>query len=153
MEDIYQDFWEAFLEETGAPENSYCSRYTYFGENQEESVSVLEQLLGGEKTGISHCIPYYIVTRSPMPKAGDYTMVTDFYGNPCCILETAGVVIEPLPELPAEVAAMECQGAYEVWLARKHREFEALSKQGGFHYSKELPILMEQVRVVYPVKG
>lgn len=153
MEDIYQDFWSAFLEQTDTPENSYCSRHTYFGTGQEEAVDILEQLLRGEKTAISHCIPHYIVTRTPMPKQGDYTMVTDFYGNPCCILKTAGVVIEPLPGLPEDIAAMEAQGNYEVWLERKKEEFRTLAKKSGFHFSDELPILMEIVEVVFPEKS
>lgn len=153
MEDIYQDFFSAFLEQTGAPENLYCHRCTYFGESQEESVNILEQLLRGEKTAISHCIPHYIVTHAPMPKIGDYTMVTDFYGNPCCILRTEGVVIEPVNELGEEISARECQGNHEAWLARKREEFRALSKRSGFHYNEGLPILMELVEVVFPVKS
>lgn len=152
MEDIYQDFWAAFLEQTDAPENSYCSRYTYFGTGEAESVEILEQLLRGEKTAISHCVPYYIVTRSPMPKAGDYTMVTDFYGNPCCILRCTGVVIEPVNELSEDVAKLECQGELPAWREKKAEEFQALSKRAGFHYNEGLPVLMELVEVVFPAK-
>lgn len=150
MEDIYQDFWQAFLEQTDAPENSYCSRYTYFGSSEEESVEILEQLLRGEKTAVSHCVPYYIVTRSPMPKVGDYTMVTDFYGNPCCILETEQVAIEPVSEVTEELARRECQGDLAAWQQRKAEEFQTLSKRAGFHYSEGLPVLMELVKVVFP---
>lgn len=153
MEDIYQDFWQAFLEQTGAPDNLWCSRYTYFGDSQEASVDILEQLLRGEKTAISHCIPHYIVTRAPMPKAGDYTMVTDFYGNPCCILRTEGVVIEPVNEISADISRRECQGSPEIWLSRKQEEFKALAKGSGFHYSDGLPVLMELVTVVFPVRS
>ena len=152
MEDIYQDFWQAFLEQTEAPENSYCSRYTYFGSSEEESVEVLEQLLRGEKTAVSHCVPYYIVTRSPMPKIGDYTMVTDFYGNPCCVLKCTGVIIEPVNEITEDVAKQECQGDLAAWQAKKVEEFQTLSKRASFHYNEGLPVLMEQVEVVYPAK-
>ena len=153
MEDIYQDFWAAFLEETGLPENSYCSRYTYFGNSEEASVEILEQLLRGEKTAVSHCVPWYIVTRTAMPKAGEYTMVTDFYGNPCCVLKTREVVIEPLTEVQASLAEQECQGELELWRGKKQQEFQALAKQAGFHYNEGLPVLMELVEVVFPVKS
>ena len=59
--------------------------------SEEESVTILEQLLSGEKTAVGHCIPAYLATKRRMPRAGDYTMVTDYYGNPCCILYTSGV--------------------------------------------------------------
>lgn len=152
MDDIYQDFWSVFCEEAGVPE-AYCSRYTYFGNSEEESVTAIEQLLSGEKTTISHCIPHYIVTRAAMPKIGDYTMVTDFYGNPALILETADVSITPLPETPQELIDGECQGDRDAWLHRKQQEFQEKARRGGFHWNEELPVLMETVRVVYPTGG
>lgn len=153
MEDIYQDFWTAFLEEAGLPENTYCSRYTYFGTSEAESVEILEQLLRGDKTAVSHCVPWYIVTRTAMPKKGDFTMVTDFYGNPCCVLQTEDVVIEPLPEVQAALAERECQGDLPLWLARKQQEFRTLAAQAGFHCNEGLPVLMELVKVVFPING
>lgn len=150
MADIYEDFWQAFLEETGTPENSYCNQCTYFGDSEEESVNIMEQLLRGEKTAISHCVSYYIVTRSPMPKVGDYTMVTDFYGNPGCILKCVDVVIDPIGAIPEEVARQEAEGDLEQWRGEKRREFKALSEKAGFHYNDELPVLMELVERVYP---
>lgn len=153
MEDIYFDFWQAFLEETGTPENTYMDRCTYFGGSEEESVEILEQLLRGEKTAISHCVSQYIVKKQRMPRLGDHIMVTDFYGNPCCILKTVGVTIEPLPQLPRELMVQEKPGiTAEVWLSDKQAEFEALAKKHGFHYHPELPVLMETVAVVYPSK-
>lgn len=150
MEDIYGDFWQAFLEQTSTPENSYCNRCTYFGESEEESVEIMEQLLRGEKTAISHCVPHYIVTRSPMPKVGDYTMVTDYYGNPGCILKCVDVVIDPIGAIPAEIAEREREGELALWQQRKRQAFQALSQKSGFHYNDELPVLMELVERVFP---
>lgn len=152
MEDIYQDFWAGYLEQAGLPENTYCNHYTYFGNSQEESVEILEQLLRGEKTAISHCVPYYIVTRTPMPKAGDYTMVTDFYGNPCCVLKCVDVVIDPVDQIPEDIARQECQGEFPQWLERKRAEFRASAQKAKFHYNDGLPVLMELVKVMFPAK-
>lgn len=151
MEDIYGDFWQAFLEESGTPENSYCNRCTYFGSDEAESVSVMEQLLRGEKRAISHCVPYYIVTRSPMPRVGDYTMVTDFYGNPGCIVKCTEVVIDPVGAISEEIAVLEAQGDLSLWQQRKRQEFQALSEKSRFHYHDDLPVLMELVERVYPM--
>lgn len=152
MDDMYQDFWGAFLEETGTPETTPLDRVTYFGDCQEEALTVMEQLLFGEKTAISHCIPYYLVTRTPMPKEGDLTMVTDFYGNPCLILRTKGVVIAPIPEISPEIAALENQGDLSAWREKKKEEFQALSARSSFHYNDENPVLMEIVECIYPDK-
>lgn len=153
MEDIYGDFWQVFLEETGTEPTNLVSRYTYFGTDEEESVTALEQLLSGEKTALSHCVPDYLTTKRPMPRIGDYTMVTDFYGNPCCIVRAVDVTIAPLPEIPEALIQAECPGMdRETWLLKKQEEYEALAKRGGFHFHAENPVLMEQVQVVYPVK-
>ncbi len=154
MDDIYSDFWEVFLAETETEQTAMVSRYTYFGHSEEESVAVLEQLLSGEKTAISHCIPDYLTKKQPMPRIGDYTMVTDFYGNPCCILKAVDVLIAPLPEVPEHWMQREHPGVTrEAWLSEKHGEYEALAARGGFHANEENPVLLEQVQVVYPVKA
>ena len=153
MEDIYGDFWQAFLEQTGTETTDPVSRYTYFGESEEETVTALEQLLSGEKTAIAHCIPDYLSTRKPMPKIGDYTMVTDFYGNPCCILRAADVTITPMPEVPGELIQAETPGvSREEWLSRKRAEYQKLAKGSRFHFHEEIPVLMERVQVVFPTK-
>ena len=104
MDDIYTDFWLAFLEETHTDPTVTVSRYTYFGQSEEEAVSNLEQLLSGEKTAISHCIPDYLTKKQPLPRVGDYTMVTDFYGNPCCILQAVDVPFSSSPRLKFTLA-------------------------------------------------
>ena len=115
-------------------------------------VEILEQLLRGEKTAVGHCVAAYLATNQRMPKVGDYMMVMDYYGNPCCILHTLGVTIEPLPDIPAELRQAECPGlSGETWLARKQQEFQDLSRRFGFHYHPELPLLMETVEKVYPI--
>lgn len=154
MDDIYTDFWLAFLEETHTDPTVTVSRYTYFGQSEEESVSNLEQLLSGEKTAISHCIPDYLTKKQPLPRVGDYTMVTDFYGNPCCILRAVDVLISPLTEVPEPWIQWEHPGAArDAWLTEKLAEYRALAARGAFHANAENPILLEQVQVVYPVKS
>ena len=154
MEDIYGDFWQAFLEETGTPENTVLHAYTYFGSSEEESVTVLEQFLSGEKTAVSHCVPDYLVKKQRMPQVGDYTMVMDFYGNPCCILHTLDVTIAPMPEISEELIQQDTPGvSREAWLSRKRTEYAALAARSSFHYHEEIPVLMETVERVFPVRS
>lgn len=152
MDDIYGDFWEAFLEQTDTPETTVMTDVTYFGGSEEESVAILEQLLSGEKTAVGHCIPAYLAAKRRMPRIGDYTMVTDFYGNPCCILHTSDVNIAPMPEIPAELRNGEYPDlTAEAWLARKQQECRDMAERMKFHYHEEIPLLMETVELVYPV--
>ena len=151
MEDIYQDFWGAFLEQTGRPETTVMTDVTYFGGSEEESVTVLEQLLSGEKTAVGHCIPAYLAAKRRMPRIGDYTMVTDFYGNPCCILLTSDVTIAPMPEIPENLRRRECpELTPEQWLTRQQAESRDLAGRLKFHYNEEIPLLMETVEMVFP---
>ena len=151
MDDIYQDFWETFLEETGTPDTTVLTGYTYFGDSEEASVEALELLLSGEKTAVGHCLPAYMARKQRMPRVGDYTVVTDFYGNPCCILHTVDVTIAPLPEIPETLRRSERpELSPEDWLADKLRDFEAQSRAAKFHFHRELPVLLETVERVYP---
>lgn len=154
MDDIYGDFWAAFLEQTGTPETTLLTNYTYFGADEAASVRALEELLSGERRAIGHCVPAYLTRKKRMPRAGDYTMVTDFYGNPCCILRTAEVVIAPMPEIPGDLRRAERPDlSPDAWMEEKRREYGALARRLGFHYHDEIPILLELVERVYPVRG
>ena len=151
MDDIYEDFWGAFLEQTGRPETTVMTDATYFGTSEEESVAIMEQLVVGEKTAVGHCIPAYLATKKRMPRIGDYTMVTDFYGNPCCILYTADVTIAPMEEIPEDLRRKEYpELTPEQWLALKQEESRALADRMKFHYNDGIPLLMETVEMVYP---
>lgn len=153
MDDIYEDFWAAFLEETGTPETTFLENYTYFGDSEEASVDALEQFLSGERTAVSHCVSAYLATKQRMPRIGDYTMVTDFYGNPGCILHTLDVTIAPMSELSKTLIEQECPGVErESWLQDRRKEYTALAERFGFHYNDDLPVLMETVELVYPTK-
>lgn len=153
MDDTYSDFWEVFLEETGTPKNTVLNGYTYFGTDEESAVETVEQLLHGQKTAVGHCVSAYLASRQRMPKIGDYVMVMDYYGNPCCILHTLDVTIDPLTEIPEELRKAEYPNLTgEAWMDLKQREFGDLARQFGFHYHPELPILLETVEVVYPVR-
>lgn len=150
--DIYYEFWGAFLEATGTPQDTYLNRATFFGDDWEDSCRQMEEILYGERQAVSHCVPYYLKTREPLPKVGDHTMVTDFYGNPCLIFRTRDVVIAPISEMPEEIALLEHQGDLKTWRKKKQAEFQELALRSGFHYSKENPVLMELVEVLYPKK-
>mgnify|MGYP002627329507 CR=1 FL=1 len=153
MDNIYGDFWETFLEETNTPETTVLTGCTYFGASEEESVQALEQLLRGDKTAVGHCVTAYVTLRQRMPRIGDYTMVADFYGNPCCILKTVDVTIVPLTGTPEDLRRQEYPELdADAWLDRKQQEFRDLARQHGFRYHPELPILMETVQRVYPVR-
>lgn len=154
MDDIYADFWGAFLEETGTPENTVLQNYTYFGDSEEASVAAMEQFLSGERTAISHCVPAYLTTRQRMPQVGDYTMVMDYYGNPCVILHTTDITIAPMPEISEELCRQDNPELdREGWLNKKHEEYADLAKRMGFHYHDEIPVLVETVERVYPMKS
>ena len=154
MEDIYGDFWAAFLEESGTPTTTVLENYMYFGDSESSSVAAVEQMLRGEKTAVSRCISYFLTTNQRIPQTGDYTLVTDFYGNPCCIFRTLAVTIAPMPEISD---ALRIQDAPErspaEWLTLRQQEYRDLAQRFGFHYHDELLVLMETVELVYPVKS
>ena len=150
MSDIYEDFWGIFADSGKAPENSFYKRCVYFGKSDEESVDEVHRLLHGTKTAVSHCIPYYLKLGLPLPKVGDYTMVTDFIGNPGLIYETKGVSLMPITDVPPELAARELDIPFEDWLQWRQTENKDLATRFHFTYSEDLAVLVEEIEVVYP---
>jgi uncharacterized protein YhfF len=46
----------------------------------------------------------------PVPKAGDTCIITDFFGEPKCVVKTTRVDIVPFGKVTAEFAATEGEG-------------------------------------------
>lgn len=152
MADIYEEFWMMAIQSGGVPEGTVCKRCSYFGETPEESTNELQRLLWGEKTAVSHCIPWYLRNMQPLPKLGDYTIITDFYGNPAAVVKTVEVTLEAAPDIPRELAEKERAGGYEEWYQWRQDRNRRLAQQSGFPYVEDLGVLMEEIQVVFPVR-
>lgn len=87
-----------------------------------------------------------------MPKAGDYSIVTDWDGNPRCVIQTKKVTVLPFKEITYELCKKEGEDDnLESW-QRNHRAFFTAEGKEELHYefTEDLMVVFEEFDVVYP---
>lgn len=120
--------------------------------NEEEPANRLAQLVvKGIKTATCSLVWSYEAEQEPLPKVGDYSVITNWEGEPLCIIQTTEVIYQPFNEVDADFAYAEGEGdrSYDYW-RRVHwevftKECETIQQE----ISEDMPLCCERFRVVY----
>ena len=145
-------FWERFLRETGRPETTKYVDVFHFELTEEWANKLLELVLEGKKRATASSLPSYQISGEPVPKPGDLCVVTNWDGEPRCVLETTAVVILPFREMTFEICLREGEDeCLETW-QRGHRHFfTEEGKAVGFEFTEDMPVIFEDFRVAWQV--
>ncbi|MPM92276.1 hypothetical protein SDC9_139411 [bioreactor metagenome] len=85
-----------------------------------------------------------------MPKRGSLSIVTDWDGNPRCVIETTAVTILPFREFTFEICSREGEDdSLESWQRAHTRFFTEDGKALGYEFSEDMPVVFEDFEVVY----
>ncbi len=144
-------YWQKFLRETGRAEALAPYEVFSFSVSEESANELLGLVLSGKKRATSGSVDGCRLSGQRPPRQGDLSVVTDWAGNPRCVIETESVTVLPFDEIPFERAALEGEdGHIESW-RKNHRGF--FSREGarlGYAFHEKLPVAFETFRVVYP---
>lgn len=90
-----------------------------------------------------------------LPKPGDLSVVTDWDGNPLCVIETVSVEIVPFEEVSAKFAATEGEGdgSLELWRQGHTSYFTRECTRIGRTFSATMPVACEKFKVVFKSTG
>lgn len=147
------DFWREYLEFAHLDENTKYYECFYFGSGEQIANELLALVLEGKKRATSSCLRAYEIEGDPPPKAGDLSIVTDFAGEPYCVIETTAVTILPFCEMTYEICSREGEDeVIETWRQAHERCFTADGQELGFDFTPEMPVVFEDFRVVYKRK-
>ena len=101
------EFWAAFLRDTGRdPKTKYNDSY-HFCSTEQAANELLELVLSGKKRATTSALPCYEIEGEPAPKVGDLCVLTDYAGNPACVVETKAITIMPFGEMTFEICRRE----------------------------------------------
>ena len=85
-----------------------------------------------------------------MPKVGDYSIVTDWDGNPKCVIQTTTVQTIPYSEMTFDVCKREGEDEnLESWRKGHQKFFTEEGKEMGYEFSEDMLIVFEDFQVVY----
>lgn len=145
-----QKYWSRFLEENKMdPQTQYYEAMS-FGMTKELADSLLQLVLSGKKRATTSSLSAYGAEGQMPPKAGDFTIVTDFCGNPRCIIKTTAVTTMSFEEMTFDICKREGEDdTLESWQTGHRKYFAMEAEELGYEFTEEMPILFEDFEMVW----
>ena len=110
---LWGDFLDAHLEFANEP----APQVGYFGDNEKDANTLVNLVMKDIKRATSHSLLGLQQRNEPLPKIGDFFVVTDWKGNAKCIIRTTSVKLIPYFAIHTEHARLEGEGdkSLEYW--------------------------------------
>ena len=84
-----------------------------------------------------------------MPKVGDLSVITDWDGNPRCVIRTTKIRIIPFKDITYDIAKLEGEDEnLESWRKTHEKFFKAEGEELGYTFSDDMKVLFEEFEVV-----
>ena len=146
------EFWEEFLIKTNKNSLTKYIECFHFHLNEEGSNKLLDLVLSGKKKATASSLLAFEVNNENIPQVGNYSIVTDFHGNPRCVIETVSITILPFNEITFDICKREGEDeTLESW-QRGHRHFFTEDGEiSGYEFSEDMPVVFEDFKVVFAI--
>lgn len=144
------EFWQKFIEETGADSDSKCAGDLTFESAGFTNDAQIANILSGQRTAIFSTFASYSVDGEPLPVSGELYLVFDRRNNPRAVIEIESVNILPFSEITWGMAQKEGEDEnLEQWRIRQQENLEEEGETVGFKFSPEIKIIFQTFRVLY----
>lgn len=144
------DFWSAFLIETGKDTSTQYIESFHFELTEKLANELLSLVLSGQKRATSSSLYAFEIGGDRLPQTGDYSIVTDWEGNPRCVIETTAVSILPFKSITFDICKREGEDDnLKSWRDGHIRFFEEDGKQLGYTFTEDMPVVFEDFKVVF----
>lgn len=145
-----QKFWEEFCKENQINAETPFQVW-YFGNTPEMAAELVELVLEGKKTATASLVWSCENNPQETPVLDGLSVVTDFEGNPKCIIQTTELRVLKFNEVDAEFAFDEGEGdqSLDYW-RQVHWDFFAKECiELGKEPDLEMPVICERFKLLY----
>lgn len=147
-------YWRAFLDSLPEEKRNLYKDYSvwHFCDNQKGANDLVDLVLRGIKTATCSLLWSYETEGELPPNPGEISVVTNWVGEPLCIIVTREVKVVPFIEVEEEHAFNEGEGDRSLAYWRKvhwdvfSRECAKIGKKA----QEDMPLVCEQFELVYP---
>lgn len=143
-------FWNRFLQSTGRPAATKYIDCYHFTADEKLANDLLALTLAGQKAATTslHCL--YEMEGDPLPKPGDLSIVTDWDGNPRCVIENQEVLVIPFQDMTFDICKREGEDdTLESWRKNHLLSFERDAADNHFTFTWDMPVVFEDFEVIY----
>ena len=126
----------------------------HFGDNEHDADELAELARRGIKRATSPSLWYFESTGEPLPQAGELHVVTNWAGEPRCIIRTTRVEVVSLDRITAEYAETEGEGdgSLDYWKRVHWDYYRRELADTGKEPTDDMPIVCEYFEVVFPLE-
>jgi len=146
-----QTFWNEFLLASGTTDKGNYYDVCVFGDNKQLADDLANLVLRGIKRATAGSLASYKDQGMRIPRAGDLSIVTDWSGQPVCVIETQVVEVVPYNAVTAEFATVEGEGdgSLAYWREAHKQYFERECVNAGRTFDEDMLLACERFKVVY----
>lgn len=109
----------------------------------------LDLVLKGQKRATSSSLAAFELGDETIPKEGELSVITDWDGNPRCVVRTKKVHILPYEEITYDLAKLEGEDeTLDSWKRSHERFFTREGEMLGYHFSPQMPVVFEEFEIV-----
>jgi len=120
-----------------------------FDLTEESANSLLDLVLKGKKRATSSSFPGYQIEGDELPKPGDMSVITDWDGNPRCVIRDTKVLIIPFNEMTFDLACLEGEDQnLESWKTKHEAFFREEGLEVGYTFTPDMKVVFEEFEVV-----
>ncbi len=143
-------YWDKFIKETKRDASIRYIDCFHFELTEGLANELLELVLQGIKNATSSSLIAYEVTGERIPQAGDLSIVTNWRGEPKCIIETTSITIIPFEDITYDLCKREGEDDdLESWQKGHTTFFKNEGIQLGYEFSIDMPVVFEDFKVIY----
>lgn len=148
-----EQFWNVFLDNMGLYKQLRYYESFYFARTEHAANSLLTLVLQGKKQATCSSAHAYEQDGNSAPRVHDYSIVTDWLGNPQCIIQTIAITTLPFKDVTYERCNREGEDdTLESWQHNHRHFFMDEGKELGYQFSEDMLVLFEDFKVVYTIK-
>lgn len=145
-------YWEAFL--AGNPEVARNTTYQvwHFGNTKEMAKDLTELVIAGKKSATASLAKMNELEPAKAPVDRGFSVVTDFEGNPMCIIQTTEIRHLPFNEVDTNFAFDEGEGdqSLDYWRSVHWDYFAREAAESGFEFDEHSIICCERFQLLFP---
>lgn len=144
-------FWNAFAHATGGVDKARFYEAFAFGDSPELASELAGLVLLGAKRATASAAWTLEAQGQRLPAPGDLSIVTQWSGEPLCVIQTRAVEVRPFDEVDAAFAAAEGEGDGSLahWRDGHRRYFTRECVRAGRAFDERMPVVCERFELVY----
>jgi uncharacterized protein YhfF len=129
--------------------DSYTS--WHFCDNEKDANELLELVLEGRKRGTASVYELYEKENEKLPEVGDYSVITNWLGEPRCIIKTTNVNILSFSRVSEGFAYKEGEGdrGLKHWKKVHWEVFGRSMDEHGLKVQESTLVVCEEFELVY----